>query len=72
MYTRKLKTNSKMQRSGYEDQHSKSCNNKFFDIIDTKEVNEQLSLSVFDRQNWKPEVVLHRLKEQRQVADLIC
>jgi Protein of unknown function (DUF3435) len=50
----------------------KKSRQQFFDTIDTKEVNEQLSLPLFDRQNWKPEVVLHRLEERRQVADLIC
>lgn len=47
---------------------------QFFDTVDTKEVNEQLNLSLLDldQKDWKPEMVEHEIVERKQIADLFC
>jgi len=47
---------------------------RFFDTIDTIEINIQLDLSFLDlnKDDSEPRKVVHRLEERRLVADLIC
>jgi len=52
----------------------KESRKQFFDTIDTKEINEQLDLSILDldRKDWKPGMVEHEMTERKQIADLVC
>ena len=45
---------------------------RFFDTIDTEELNVDLSLLDLEEGDWKPEKVEHRLEERRRVAELLC
>jgi len=47
--------------------------NSFFDTIDTKEVNEQLNLSMLDldRKDWKPQMVEHKMAERKRITDFL-
>src|SRR5207248_723725 len=51
-----------------------STRNRFFDTIDTIEINKQLdpSLLDLDKDDWEPKKVEHHLEERSLVADLIC
>lgn len=52
----------------------KNVRQHFFDTINTREINEQLDLSLLDlnKEDWEPKKVEHRLEERRHVAELIC
>lgn len=56
-----------------------SSRQQFFDIVETKDINEQLNqsrlnLSLLDleKEDWKPEMAEHQLDERKRVAELMC
>lgn len=50
-----------------------TARNRFFDTIDTKEINKQLDSSFLDvdENNYYTEDIAHKLKERKRVTDLI-
>ncbi|KAF2471333.1 uncharacterized protein BDR25DRAFT_223650 [Lindgomyces ingoldianus] len=52
----------------------RSTRQRFFDTINTIEIDRQLNLSLLDlnEDDWEPEKVEHQLEERRVVAQLIC
>ena len=50
-----------------------TARDQFFNTINTKEINKQLNLSFLDidDKDYHPEIIVHKLEEQRLVADLM-
>ena len=50
----------------------KASRQQFFDTIDTREVSEQLDLSLLglEQKEWKPEMVEHEIGERKHIADM--